>query len=51
METAEKYRAFAEECERLARHAANENHRQSLREMAGAWRKLAAAAERVKAKD
>jgi hypothetical protein len=51
METAAKYRAFADECERLARHAVNERHPQSLREMADAWRKLAEVAEQAKAKD
>ena len=39
-----KYEQFAEECERLAKEARTERHRTVLREMADAWKKLAAAA-------
>ena len=45
METQEKYREFAEECERLAKQAKSERHRKVLREMAEVWRKLADAAD------
>jgi hypothetical protein len=41
MESPARYFEFAEECERLAKQAANERHRAILLEMAKAWRKLA----------
>jgi hypothetical protein len=41
-----KYEQFAEECERLAKDARSDHHRAVLREMADAWRQLAAAADR-----
>jgi hypothetical protein len=44
-ESSKQYREFAEECERLAPQTTNEHHRKLLKEMAGAWRKLADAAE------
>jgi hypothetical protein len=45
METAakRKYEQFAEECERLSKDARSDHHRAVLREMADAWRQLAAA--------
>jgi hypothetical protein len=44
--TASQYRKFAEECERLAKMERNERHRSLLMEMADAWKKLAAEADR-----
>jgi hypothetical protein len=44
METSEKYRQFAEECERLAKQANDGHHSKLLRETAEVWRKLADAA-------
>jgi hypothetical protein len=41
-----KYEQFAQECERLAKEARTDHHRAVLREMADAWRQLAAAADR-----
>ncbi len=46
MHSAEEYRKFAEECERLAREAKAEHHRNILREMAATWKKLAEEADR-----
>ena len=40
-----KYRAFAEECDRLARQAKTDAHRRILQEMALVWRQLAKDAE------
>ncbi len=45
METATKYREFAEECERLAKQAKTERHRAVLLEMAAAWKQLAEAGD------
>ena len=50
MQTATEYRRFAEECERLAREAKAERHREILMEMADVWRKLAEESERRDAK-
>jgi hypothetical protein len=36
-----QYRAFAEECDRLAKQAMAERHRVVLKEMAETWRELA----------
>jgi phosphoribosyl-ATP pyrophosphohydrolase len=44
--TAAQYRKFAEECEQLATAAQSERHRSVLREMADAWKKLAARADK-----
>lgn len=41
METSDKYREYAEECERLAKQAKTAHHRDILIEMAQAWRQLA----------
>jgi hypothetical protein len=41
METSDKYREYAEECERLAKQAKTAHHRAILIEMAEAWRQLA----------
>ena len=41
MDTHDKYREFAEECERLAKQAKTRAHRQILEEMARVWRQLA----------
>jgi hypothetical protein len=43
METGSKHRYehFAEECERLAKEAKSDHHRNVLREMAETWRRLA----------
>jgi hypothetical protein len=46
METADQYRTFAEECERLARRAEAEHQRNILLEMAKTWRLLAQETER-----
>jgi hypothetical protein len=43
-----RYKAFAAECERLAKDARTEHHRSVLMEMAEAWRKLAEAAAQKK---
>ena len=39
---AAQYRKFAEECEQLAELERSERHRSILKEMADAWRQLAA---------
>jgi hypothetical protein len=41
MHPSRDYRKFAEECDRLARDAKTEQHRQILQEMADAWEELA----------
>jgi hypothetical protein len=46
MEAPEKYRQFAEECERLAKRSKNDAHRRVLQEMAEVWRNLAEGAEK-----
>ena len=46
MKTSAEYRKFAEECRRLAREAEDEQHRATLEQMAEAWLRLAAEAER-----
>jgi hypothetical protein len=43
--TAAQYRKFSEECEQLAKVAQNERERSVLKEMAEAWKKLAAQAD------
>ena len=43
--TAAQYRKFAEECEQLAELERSERHRGILKEMADAWRQLAARAD------
>jgi len=43
--TAAQYCEFAEECEQLARETPNQRHSGALKEMADAWRKLAAQAD------
>ena len=43
--TAAQYRKFAEECEQLAELEPSERHRSILKEMADAWRQLAARAD------
>jgi hypothetical protein len=40
-----QYREFAKECEQLAKLEQSERHRMILREMAEAWRQLAAQAD------
>jgi hypothetical protein len=45
MLTPEQYRAFAEECERLAKQTEDEHYRKALREMAKEWIKLVEADE------
>lgn len=46
METADQYRSFAEECDRLAKQAIDERHRKVLKEMAVEWRRLAQAMQK-----
>jgi hypothetical protein len=41
MDTSDKYREFAEECERLAKQAKSLQHQRILEEMARVWRQLA----------
>jgi hypothetical protein len=41
MEASSRYRAFAEECERLAKDAKMARYRDVLREMAEVWTRLA----------
>jgi hypothetical protein len=41
METSTEYWRFAQECQRLAREAKTERHRQIMEEMAQAWERLA----------
>jgi hypothetical protein len=45
MESSTQYREFAEQCERLARQAKAEHHRDILIEMAEVWRQLAEQAD------
>ena len=45
LETSAQYREFAEECNRLAKHAETDGHREILKEMAKAWRMVAAEAD------
>ncbi len=45
MKPATQYREFAEECDRLAKEAKIERHRQVLQEMAETWRRLAQEAD------
>ena len=47
MGTSKKYRAFAEDCERLAGQVRDERHRKVLQEMAAVWRLLAADASKA----
>jgi hypothetical protein len=42
MEMAAQYREFAEQCDRLAKQAKTDDHREILEEMAEAWRMVAA---------
>ncbi len=42
-----EYMLYAEQCSRLAEHEAIGNHRDELKAMAHAWRKLAAEEERI----
>jgi hypothetical protein len=46
MNPSNDYRKFAQECDRLARDAKTEQHRQILQEMAEAWEELAEASDR-----
>jgi hypothetical protein len=46
MQTSTQYRAFADECLRLAKAAKSENERNVLEEMAATWKMLAEEAER-----
>jgi hypothetical protein len=41
MGTTAQYKAFAEECDRLAEEVKYRRHKQILQEMAQAWRQLA----------
>jgi hypothetical protein len=41
-ETSAEYREFAEQCDRLAKQAKTDDHREILEEMAEAWRMVAA---------
>ena len=41
MEPSKEFLEFAEECDRLAREAETARHRQVLKKMAEAWRKVA----------
>ena len=43
--TAAQYRKFAEECDELAKKEQSARHRAILKEMADAWRQLAAHAD------
>jgi len=43
--TAAQYRKFAEECDQLAQLERSDRHRSILKEMADAWRQLAAQAD------
>jgi hypothetical protein len=45
METPFEYWNFAEECDRLAQEAQTQRHRDILRRMAEAWRRVAAEEE------
>jgi len=49
METSTEYRRFAQECQRLAREAKTERHRQIMEEMAQAWERLAKETDRAHA--
>jgi hypothetical protein len=44
-ETSAQYREFAEACNRLAKQAKTDGHRETLEEMAEAWRIVAAEAD------
>ena len=46
VEMSEKYREFAEECERFAKQAKSDRHSKMLHEIAEVWRNLADAAEK-----
>ena len=46
MQRSTQYRAFAEECQRLAKISQTERERQVLEEMAAAWKMLADEADR-----
>jgi hypothetical protein len=46
LETSAQYRGFAEECNRLAKQAKTDDHREILEEMAEAWRMVAAEADK-----
>ena len=45
-ETSAQYWEFAEECDRLAKQAKTDGERQTLEEMAEAWRLVAAEADK-----
>lgn len=45
MMTSNQYREFAEECDRLAKEAKIEHHREILEEMAQVWRRLSQEAD------
>jgi len=45
-ETSAQYSWFAEECDRLAKHAKTDGERKTLDEMAEAWRMVAAVADK-----
>jgi len=45
MDTPDKYREFAEECDRLAKQAKTNVHRRILEDMARVWRQLAEEAD------
>ena len=47
VELVEKYRRQAEECEAIARRAADERQRRQIRKLAEVWRKLACDRERM----
>jgi hypothetical protein len=47
METPTQYRQFAEECDRMAKHANTERQRNILKEMAEEWSQLAENADRT----
>jgi hypothetical protein len=45
-ETSAQYREFAQECDRLAMEAKTDSQRKILEEMADAWRRVAAEADK-----